>query len=215
MPDFERPAEQTPEPAPAEPKIEAAVVTTGPSEDELAEIRKEAEERGYRAGFESGYDDARKAAENELAEHAQHIRTVLDQLVTPLDLVDQSLERDLAQLVGIIGRQLIHRELSINEGQVVSVVREAVGLLPIAERQVTLYLNPEDAVLVRDALALDVDERPWSIIDDPLLARGGCRVVSGPSQIDATVESRINRLVARLLGGRRQEDDGDNQDCEA
>ena len=64
-------------------------------------------------------------------------------------------------------------------------------------------MNPADALLVRDALALDLDERPWRIVDDPLLARGGCRVVSGPSQIDATVESRINRLVFRMLGDRR------------
>jgi flagellar assembly protein FliH len=210
MPDFERPNKEPPDPAPTEPAVEMAVVATGPSESELDEIRKEAEKDGYRTGFETGYEDGKRAAREELEQDAHHLRSILDQLVAPLDMLDQSLEHDLAQMVGIIGRQLIHRELSLNEGQIVSVVRETVGLLPIADRQVTLYLNPEDAVLVRDALALDVDQRPWSIVDDPLLARGGCRVVSGPSQIDATVESRLNRLVARLLGGRRQEDDADN-----
>jgi flagellar assembly protein FliH len=209
MPDFERPNKETPEPAPTEPAVEMAKVAIGPSESELDEIRKEAEKGGYRTGFESGYEDGKRAAREELEQDTHHLRSILDQLVAPLDMLDQSLETDLAQIVGIIGRQLIHRELSLNEGQIVSVVRETVGLLPIADRQVTLYLNPEDAVLVRDALALDVDERPWGIVDDPLLARGGCRVVSGPSQIDATVESRLNRLVARLLGGRRQEDDAD------
>lgn len=209
MPDFETPCPAQPPQEPdigAEAEIATVEVVPAVSEDELAEVRAEARESGYRDGFQSGYDDGKSAAAEELTESAERMRAILDHLARPLDLLDQSLEQQLAQLVALVSRKLIYRELSLNEGQIVAVVREAVGLLPVVERQITLHLNPEDAVLVREALALDVDKRPWHIVDDPLLTRGGCRVVSGPSQIDATVESRINRLVARLAGGCRQDD---------
>lgn len=216
MPDFEQPDAPHSEPAYAEPVAETVAIEAipGPSDTELAALREEAREGGYHEGYENGYTEGKSAADRELGEHVLRLQTIMEQLATPLELLDQSMEQSLAQLVATISRHLIYRELSLNEGQIISVVRETVGLLPIAERQVTLHLNPEDAVLVRDALALDVDQRPWSIVDDPLLTRGGCRVVSGPSQIDATVESRVNRLLARLMGDRRQEDDPVSPDGE-
>jgi flagellar assembly protein FliH len=53
-------------------------------------------------------------------------------------------------------------------------------------------------------LAKDHDGMPWKIQQDPLLTRGGCRVSTGDSRIDATVESRLGAVIARVLGDSRQ-----------
>ncbi|RMG30702.1 MAG: flagellar assembly protein FliH, partial [Gammaproteobacteria bacterium] len=49
-------------------------------------------------------------------------------------------------------------------------------------------------------------ERDWKLVEDPTLSRGGCRVETESSRIDATVEQRLHAVLARFLGGERQGD---------
>jgi len=56
---------------------------------------------------------------------------------------------------------------------------------------------------VRERLAAPAEERAWSLIEDPTLARGGCLVRSDTSQIDARFESRVNAVLASALGEQR------------
>jgi flagellar assembly protein FliH len=92
-------------------------------------------------------------------------------------------------------------------------MREAMAELPSATRQVRIYLHPDDASLVREAYAdHDAEERPWKIIDDMALSRGGCRLESQTSRIDASVEKRLNSVLASLMGGTRASDHDEEPD---
>ena len=66
-----------------------------------------------------------------------------------------------------------------------------------------MYLHPEDAAAVAERLASAGQERAWSVVEDPTLARGGCLVRSENSQIDARLESRVNAMVSSMLGEER------------
>ncbi len=74
-----------------------------------------------------------------------------------------------------------------------AVIRETVALLPLAARDVRVHLNPEDARLVRARLAEASSDRAWSIAEDPIIARGGCRVSSENSAIDAQARAARRR----------------------
>jgi len=82
-------------------------------------------------------------------------------------------------------------------------IRDTVSLLPVTAREVRVHLNPEDAKLVRSRLAEVTSERAWSITEDPILPRGGCRVTSENSSIDAQVEQRLGAAIAAVLGDER------------
>ena len=101
---------------------------------------------------------------------------------------------------------MIRRELKISPGEVVAVVKEALSLLPVTAGDVRLELHPDDAALVRNALLSADGDPPWQIVEDPLLSRGGCRVLTNTSRIDATVENRINAAIAAVMGGEREVD---------
>jgi flagellar assembly protein FliH len=66
-----------------------------------------------------------------------------------------------------------------------------------------VHLHPEDAVLVRERLAEPNADRAWSVVEDPVICRGGCRVSSENSTIDAQVESRLGAAIAAALGDER------------
>jgi flagellar assembly protein FliH len=98
---------------------------------------------------------------------------------------------------------MVRRELKTDPAQVIAVIRESVARLPASARDVRVHLHPEDAAVVRDALATPANDRAWSIIEDPALARGGCVVRTDISQIDAKLESRLNAVVSAAFGDER------------
>lgn len=178
---------------------------------ELESIQKQA----YAEAHQKGYQDGLKKSEAELRNTQQKFNALMMALAEPFENMDEMVVEQMSELSIAIARQLIRRELHIEPGQVVAVVREAMAELPIGSRKIAIYLHPEDASLIRDAFSLSDDdqhaaEKPWHIIEDPVQTRGGCRITSENSLIDATVEARFNRVIAQLLGGERNDDQSDS-----
>ena len=128
-------------------------------------------------------------------------------LAKPSEALDGEIAAQIAELAMLVARQLVRRELKLDPAQVIGVVREALALLPVTGRQIRLLLHPDDALLVREALSMHDDIQSITIVDDPVQQRGGCRVVTDTSRIDATIEARINALIAHVLGGERSGDE--------
>jgi flagellar assembly protein FliH len=55
-------------------------------------------------------------------------------------------------------------------------------------------------------MKLNAEEHAWKVVDDPVLARGGCKVLTDTSQIDASLETRLTAILATVLGGERSHD---------
>jgi flagellar assembly protein FliH len=105
-----------------------------------------------------------------------------------------------------LARQIVRRELRQDPTQIIGIVREAIGQLPIAVRDVRVQLHPEDAAIVREHLAPVENERAWALVEDPMMMRGGCQVVSSSSRIDVRLESRLGALLSELMGSERDTD---------
>ncbi len=191
-----------------------------PKEEEQAEEQEEEEEEALkpptaeeieeiqRQAWNEGYEDGRKAglaaAEQEYAGRVEALDQVLREMARPLDELDDRVEEELVRLAMAVARQLVRREVRTDPGQIVGAIREAVALLPSANGDIRIELHPQDAALVRELLHLENGDEPaWRLLEDPTLSRGGCRVHNATSRIDATLESRINRVIAEVLGDER------------
>jgi flagellar assembly protein FliH len=128
---------------------------------------------------------------------------MLDALARPLAHVDDQVHEQIATLAVRIARALLRRELRTDPAQIIVIVRETVALLPASTRGVRVALHPEDAALVRERLVASGPEAAWSIIEDPVLARGDCRVHTDYAQLDARLETRLNEALAALIGEER------------
>jgi flagellar assembly protein FliH len=172
---------------------------------------EEMQEQARREGFEQGLEEGREAGSKEFVERVQRLDQLTAALDQPFKELDEAIEEQLAQLAMIVARQLIRRELKSDPEQVIGVVRDALAALPLAARNVRLSLHPEDAVLVREALSLQQGESSIQVVEDPVQTRGGCRVLTESSQIDATVESRLNAIISNTLGGLRSSDEDETE----
>ena len=158
--------------------------------------------RGYETGLARAQAETQQGMQ-ELAARVRRLDSVLQLLGAPLKALDDQVEQQLLELALAVGKQLARRELSVAPAQIVAILRECLEQLPLAARDVRVHLHPEDAAIVRERLAAPAEERAWSLIEDPTLARGGCVVRSDTSQIDARFESRVNAVLASALGEQR------------
>ena len=188
------------------PPIDGPVVARRRRGADLDVIEREAWDKGYAEGREAGLAAARQeqqAAQAEIDRRVQQLGSILEFMSRPLAEVDAQVQRQLALLAGAIARQVVRRELKIHPDDIVGVIRDTVSLLPVTARDVRVHLNPDDAQLVRSRLTEVTSERAWSITEDPILPRGGCRVTSENSTIDAQVEQRVGAAIAAVLGDER------------
>lgn len=188
-----------------------------PTAHEMQNLHKDAYDEGFNMGRKEGkaqgYKEGKQQATAESSELIQKLTSILSTLSDPVSQLDDELEKSVAQLTLSIARQLVRREIKIEPGEIVAVVREAVRALPISARHPTIYLHPEDIQLVRNALSLSDEERTYRLEEDLLLTRGDCRVETESSYIDASVEARLSAIAANMLGDEREtEEEQDKQE---
>jgi flagellar assembly protein FliH len=167
----------------------------------LQELQKDAFEEAWQKGHAEGL----AAGQETVLQRAARFDELLRALSRPFDQLDESVEKQLLELSVALVKQLFRREIKINPTHVIGVVREAIQALPIASRTVQVHLHPDDAALVRETLRPADGEPAWLIVEDPLASRGGCRVTTENSQIDASAESRLHAVISRCLGDEREQ----------
>jgi flagellar assembly protein FliH len=168
---------------------------------------------GFQQGFDHGFAEGSKKGYEEnvdlLLKKTAEFAELVNSLSEPFKNLDEEVEKELVQLAIGIATQIIRRELKLDPGQIIAAVREAINVLPLSSQKIHLHLHPEDADLVRSALAIDGTSTAWGIIEDPLITRGGCIADTDVSHIDATVEHRLAAVIATILGGERARDGKD------
>ncbi|MEK7322226.1 MAG: flagellar assembly protein FliH [Pseudomonadota bacterium] len=170
--------------------------------NQIEKIQQQAYEEAYARGYKEGL----ASGQEKLKAQTQRLSQVIAKLTKPLADLDEVVEKELLAFILTICRFVIRREVSINPGEIVAVVKEALVVLPVSCRNIKVFLHPEDATLIRKLMPQEGEERTWKVVEEPTMVKGDCRVVSDTSQIDATLEKRIGAIAATLLGGDRESD---------
>jgi flagellar assembly protein FliH len=157
-----------------------------------ARTQREGYEDGYRAGVAAAHADVQRAAAARMAQ--------LDALLAAANreaaAIDADLADDLLDLALALARRLAGEALRIRPELVLPVVRECLQASGRAHAPAQIALNPADAQIVREHLGEQCAAGGWIISEDAGLARGGCRLESASGSLDASLESRWQRLLA-------------------
>jgi flagellar assembly protein FliH len=177
--------------------------------DDIEAMQKEAQEEGFQAGFKEGKDEGYKAGlqagQVEINQQVSYLRSILTQLNTPLHDLDDVIEQDIVQLVTMMTKQVINKELALTPESVIDSVKSAMSALPITDRKLKIYLHPDDHNLVKSAISTE-ESTAWQWIDDKAMTRGGCRLETANTTIDATVEKKISSVIETFLGEPASDD---------
>ncbi len=178
--------------------------------DGIEKLQKEAQEEGFKSGFEqgkdAGYQAGVEAGQQEITQQLTVLNQIITTLDTPLQNLDQQVENDLMNMVITMTRQLVKRELRAEPEHVIGAMRAALAVLPINDRKLRVHLHPQDIELVKKGLSVEEGEENWQWVEDPVLTRGGVRLETADTTVDATVEARLASVINKLLGEERSDD---------
>ncbi|MCK9201667.1 MAG: flagellar assembly protein FliH [Gallionella sp.] len=169
-------------------KIELATVA------ELEQIRQQAYDEGYAQGHDAGYAAGAQQIRTEIGQ----VQAVMQQLQTELNQIDVQLAQSLLNLSLEIARKMVGQTLQVNPEVILGIVNEAIGSLPHFNQHAHLVLHPEDVELVRKHMGDQLSQTGWKLLSDPRIERGGCRVETAHTKVDATVEARWKRIVESI-----------------
>lgn len=167
----------------------------------LEDLQKDA----YDEAWKEGHAEGLAAGKSEITDRAGRYDELLRALSIPFEQLDGTVEAQLVELCIAIVKQLFRREINLDPTHVIGVVSEAIQALPIASNNIEVHLHPDDAALVLESLSPSDGEPGWSIVEEPLMARGGCNVTTSTSRIDASTSARLDTVINEYLGDERRQ----------
>ena len=198
----------------ARARAEAArVLAEGKSaaQRETLRIGEQARQAGFQKGLEAGLAQGRQQGHEEaLAATAAQLKELTTRWSQTLDLLHQHMPEhvadartDLVKLALAIARRVTHRE-ALDHREVTAAVVEETLRTAGAARRVALHVHPLEVDALTEYLP-DLLGKLRSIEEveltpDEGVSPGGCVLRFGAGQIDARIETQLDRIADELLG---------------
>ena len=152
-------------------------------------------EKAYKEGFDK--------AEKEWNDKLSLLTNICDQLNHPIMSIDKVIQQKTVELSIAIAKQIVRRELSIDSGQIVSAVKQAIDLIPKDGEKINLHINPKDMQQVSEIFSNNDTSNKYNIIQDPSIELGGCKALTDYSLVDLTIDKQIASIAAQIFGDQR------------
>lgn len=161
----------------------------------LQQGRDEGLQQGLEEGRVTGHQEGLTAARAEIDAQLILLTTLQQQLDQPLQQINAEVEQLLITLITEFSEAVIGVQIELDNAAVIQAVEDAVAQLPQTGAEIKVILHPDDVASLEPLLALN--ER-WTLVAEPSVARGGCKVVSGYGLLDNTRERRFDAAVTQL-----------------
>lgn len=183
-----------------------------PTVEEIMKMAEEAKQEGYEQGYGEGlnkgmqdgnakglqdgkhqaYTENKQKLEDEIA----RLTRIGDALFEPMQEQDAHLENIIVDMAMQFACELLNTEIQQTPQYLFNVINQALAALPVGAKNIAVYLNEQDAILVQGNIPKQ--QRSWIIKVDNTLQTGGCRIETLETLIDYTVEKRLKEFLAQV-----------------
>lgn len=197
---FDPPAPPDPELARRDAQREAAL------QAELEALREKAHAEGLAAGhvagqalgYQAGYEQGLAQGRAEARAEAQALAALAARFADALRHADDEIAETLVTLALDVARQVIRQNVALDPTMLLAAAREVIASEPALAGQPQLVIHPADEPLVEAYLREDLERLGWSVRVDAAVERGGCRASAANGEVDATLPTRWERVLAAL-----------------
>jgi len=172
--------------------------TGGTQRHAATSMMTERDRRAFERGRQQGFHEGQQEAQRQKAQHARQLDRVLDELRGRFAELESNAADAVLDLAIEIARQVVRREIEIQRDAVLPVVREAVSAIIDEQTHPRVHLHPDDLWLIQADLDTDGLYQGCRFVPDASIARGGCRVETAQSEVDATLATRWRRVLGAL-----------------
>lgn len=173
------------------------IIPAGNKANGVEEAKKKFQQ-GYEEGFEKGLQEGRAKGQQETKINAKKLTDIAAAMAQPYSEIDEAAEAEFINLALALAKQIVKRELQTQPEAIASVVHEVLSGLVNVTSNVIVAINPEDAKVLKGQEQSFAEVPNVVFREDPSISRGGCRVQSNSSRIDATIEKQFEQLAQQL-----------------
>jgi flagellar assembly protein FliH len=168
------------------------------AESRVAQLEKEAYEKGYAEGREKGY----ASGQEEIDRLIQRFHVIIAKAIEKRNEIIDDSENQLIDMVLLIARKVIK---VISENQRNVVINNVIqSLRKLKSRgDVVVRVNLEDLQLATEHAREFVEKienvKTVTVMEDSTVDRGGCLIETDFGQIDARISSQLHEIEEKIL----------------
>lgn len=162
-------------------------------------LEREAYEKGFAQGEKDGFELGGKKAKKVI----QNIENLLNEMSMLKKQILRLYEREVLELIFTIAKKIIHDRIN-SDGEVVKHTILNALYLATEKSAVTLRINPEDFDYVEKLRPAFFSEfkglKSIAVTPDPSITRGGCFLETPYGNVDAKIETQLEKIHECLKG---------------
>jgi flagellar assembly protein FliH len=177
---------------------------------EADKIIKNAQERAvnlereaYDKGFAQGEKDGLELGNKKSLKIAENIENFLIEVNRIKKDIIKHHEREILEIIFAIAKKIVHCQLNSDDKIIKDAVLEALNLA-VEKSDLILKVNPEDLDHIeklRPEIFTEFKEiKSVTITSDPSVTRGGCLLETPYGDVDARIETRLDKIYQCLEG---------------
>lgn len=158
----------------------------------------EGREQGLNEGRETGYNEGHAEGINSAHGEVEKLQELVQACAQSIETLEADTGEALVNLAVSIARQVLRNTLKTEPERILDVIREVLQLDSAQHGILKLRLNPADLEMVEKYLQQDGSVTHWRLQADMSIDRGGCVAETALGNIDATLQTRWQRVVSTL-----------------
>jgi flagellar assembly protein FliH len=167
------------------------------AQSQVAQIEKKAYDKGVSAGKEAALAEERKKHQQILLQFSQ----LAAGFEEDRKRLHANYEADIVSLVKLMVDRVLYHEVTVNPLVIETCLKTALSYV-VQNSKVKINLNKDDLARIQQA-ALEKPEllegvSQVELSEDPAISQGGCYLETGFGEIDATLETRRDKIYKAL-----------------
>lgn len=170
---------------------------TSGSQKNVSLIEQDAYEKGFVQGEKDGFELGERKADKVI----ENIEKLFDEMSSLKKNILKQHEKEILDLIFAIAEKIVHRLTGFDEGGIREAVFNALNLA-IEKSKIVLNINPEDYDYIEelrpDLFKKYKELKSIIVSSDPSITRGGCFLKTPYGDIDAGIETQLEKIYQCL-----------------
>ncbi len=171
-------------------------------QQEKKQAHQTGRDAGYAKGIEEGYKKGCAEGQTQSQDEIVRFQKMLTALSENWATVFKTADINITQIALSVARNIVGAYIDTHSNLILDAVRECLKHLQ-DKSHITIRVHPDDLELVRSHRSRwrDIYEQidMLSVEADPYISRGGCLIETPSGDIDAQIESRLEKLQLALI----------------
>ena len=162
-------------------------------QEKISGIEQEAYEKSFAQGEKDGFEFGEKKS----IKIAENIENLFNEMARLRHDVSNQYEREIIDLIFAVAEKIVHHEVRSKESVIKNAIFDALASA-VEKSKVIFNVNPDDYDYVEkmrpELFNQNQGLKSIVVTSDPGVSRGGCYLETPYGNIDATIESKLEKI---------------------